>query len=141
MLGIQGNVTRSKTLPRLQEIKRQFEEQYQVSLELAGQLPTIAFYMSEVCPEDARNMIRELVKEGKEHRDWLQSAAQAAVRLDAQWAVEIARSIDPTPDARNRNCRAEALRKIAQYLLATPEDRQKVNFVRWSASDTWFAVE
>jgi len=103
----------------------------------------IAFYLADVCPDRARNIIEEIVNEAnryvvgdKKRAFMLQEAAQAATALDVYWSVQIARSIDPNGEGR-RNEEAEALRKVAQYLLATPSDRQGIHFSRWGASDTW----
>ena len=113
---------------------------------IVDDFPVIAFYMAGACPEMARSVIKEIVSEAsryvvteKRRAYMLRQAAQAAIRMDVVWAVEIARSIDPTDEAgaERQSDKAETLRKLAQYLLATPTDRQEINFRRWEASDTW----
>ena len=127
---------------RVKQIDRQPVAEY-VGLS-QREFASIAFYMADVSPDRARNIIEEIVKEANryvvvdEKRAYLlQAAAQAAIRLDVPWAIEIARSIDPTAGERRQNYKAETLRKLAQYLIATPADRGEIHFGRWMASDTW----
>src|SRR5690606_8057654 len=65
----------------------------------------------------------------------LTKIAQAMAAVDAGRALEIARSIPATGET--VNARFDALRKIAQYLLAAQDVRATMPFDRWGASDTW----
>ena len=113
-------------------------------LHLDQQLVDIAFYMAEIYPDKARNLIEDVI--AKAHRasnskkhpsaSQLCQAAQAATRIDVNWAIEIAKSIEPIGNG-SLHEKAEAFRKVAQYLLATPAERQTIHFGRWAATDTW----
>lgn len=120
------------------------EEQLMDKLHLDQQIVDIAFYMAEIYPDKARNLIEDVIAKAnrasnsKKHpsASQLREAAQAATRIDVNWAIEIAKSIEPIGNG-SLHEKAEALRKLAQYLLATPVERRTIHFSRWTASDAW----
>lgn len=135
----------SDLLQRLKTSPPQVPEHEQLmdQLHLDYQLVDIAFYMAEIYPDKARNLIEEVIAKAnrtsnsKKHPAYqLREAAQAATRIDVNWAIEIANGIDPTGNG-SLHEKAETLRKLAQYLLATPVERQTIHFSRWTASDAW----
>ena len=124
---------RLKTNPPQVSEKEQLMDQ--LHLDQQFEFVDIAFYMAEIYPDKARNLIEEVI--AKANRAYpLREAAQAAIRIDVNWAIEIAKSIEPISE-NNLHAKAEALRKLAQYLLATPAERQTIHFGRWTATDAW----
>ena len=101
-----------------------------------GARAAIAFYISRADPVGARAMLEEeyaLRREKGGGDQGLGKVARAMVAVDAERAVEIARSMPVGSDS----TQAETIRKIAQYLLASDEVRATMPFDRWGASDTW----
>ncbi len=104
----------------------------------------LAYYIGDIAPNTARSIIENEVvhavsgdgPEGSGLRR-LQATAMAMVRLDAERAVEIARDLPLSFGRKSFNYRAEAFRKLAQYLLAEEAVRRDLHFGRWCASDTW----
>ena len=124
---------RLKTNPPQVSEKEQLMDQ--LHLDQQFEFVDIAFYMAEIYPDKARNLIEAVIAKAN-RADSIREAAQAAIRIDVNWAIEIAKSIEPISE-NNLHAKAQALRKLAQFLLATPAERQTIHFGRWTATDTW----
>ena len=104
-----------------------------------GSIAGFAFYYSRIDPAESRLMLETEFASGLQKGDdggrysWLVPPVLAMAAVDIDRALEMARSI---PE-RDPNARFDAMRKIAQYVLATESVRRTMPFDRWNASDTW----
>jgi hypothetical protein len=104
-----------------------------------GSIAGFAFYYSRIDPAESRLTLETEFASGLQKGDdggryfWLVPPVLAMAAVDVDRALEMARSI---PE-RDPNARFDAMRKIAQYVLATESVRRTMPFDRWNASDTW----
>jgi hypothetical protein len=96
-----------------------------------------AFYYAAVDPAESRLMLerewaRQLEAHGGGGSDWgPRELPLAMAAIDVERALEMAQALP------GDNARFDIQRKIAQYVLASPQVRRTMPFDRWNASDTW----
>jgi hypothetical protein len=115
--------------------KELFSETRKRSLAEGGE-SAFAYYYAQVDAQESRRMIEAAVSALKAQA--LEPAmawrfvpwALAAAAVDVDRALEIAKAIPG-------DAKYDAMRKIAQYVLASDAVRRVMPFDRWCASDTW----
>ena len=96
-----------------------------------------AFYLSRDDPATARLLLeqeysRRLDAPGMNNNSVSGSIALAMIALDADRALEIARTF-PITKSRRSEARFETFKKIARYLLMSADERRKLDFNTWQA--------
>lgn len=104
-------------------------------------IAAFAFYYARVCPGESRALIEDAwsrcaqsQEDNKKNREAFPLVlAMAAADMDRGLQMAETKEALGTRDPKGFDAR----RKIAQYLLATPEVKRTMPFDRWGASDTW----
>lgn len=103
---------------------------------LPGGMSSFMFYYAQVDPAKARIVIEQeyaagqLAMRGSDDDSLLMPPTLAMSAVDLDRALEMASSIHgPTG--------APATRKIAQYIMLSPEAKHELRFDRWSQPDAW----